>query len=355
MIIIPKEKPVIENLNSYYLKIDKLLEHYQGALESGGVYFKAPTVEAVVFFDDENILNGSYKDKRSQVTGQAAIDRIIKAASESNCSVSVYQIQPDRLYYWARLTSSNALYSDLSSEFTDLEGLIKKMENEKLTGYIDVQLNDNLGGGLLFFYNGEVIGGSSAQGKSDVDRSREYRDDLIRRCRESSGLFNVWKTDLASTASTNKAAASSSPAAEKKPERAPRRKPEKAPSEKKSPEAKADQQRVILMLQNLLSLLEKVVRANKKIRTDFETMLNRKFMDKVDEYDFLDPFAGDFKYLNGQLYFTGNAPQSQLVNGVVECVREIVSELGIAGSFRKYLASWHKEYIDEIYTFNVEI
>src|SRR6056297_658250 len=78
MIIIPKEKPVIENLNSYYLKIDKLLEHYQGALESGGVYFKAPTVEAVVFFADENILNGSYKDKRSQVTGQAAIDRIIK-------------------------------------------------------------------------------------------------------------------------------------------------------------------------------------------------------------------------------------------------------------------------------------
>jgi len=112
---------------------------------------------------------------------------------------------------------------------------------------------------------------------------------------------------------------------------------------------------VVLMLQSLLSLLEKVVRANKKIRTDFETLLNRKFMDKVDEYDFLDPFAGDFKYLNGQLVFTGKASQSQLVNGVVECVREIISELGIAASFRKYLTSWHKEYIEEIYTFNIEI
>lgn len=350
MIIIPKEKPVIENLNSYYLKIDKLLEHYQGALESGGIYFKAPTAEAVVFFDDENVLNGSYKDKKSQVTGQAAIDRIIKAASGSNFSVSVYQIQPDRLYYWANLTNSSALYSDLSSEFTDLEGLVKKMENEKLTGYIDVQLNDSSGGGLLFFYNGEVIGGSSAQGKRNVDRSLEYRDDLIKRCRESSGVFNVWKTDLANIASSGQAA---SPAPETKPERATRQKPEQAPAGQKTPEA--DQQRVILMLQSLLSLLEKVVRANKKNRTDFETVLNRKFMDKVNEYDFLDPFAGDFKYLNGQLFFTGNASQSQLVNGVVECVREIVSELGIAGSFRKYLASWHKEYIDEIYAFNVEI
>src|SRR6056297_781831 len=196
MIIIPKEKPVIENLNSYYLKIDKLLEHYQGALESGGVYFKAPTVEAVVFFDDENILNGSYKDKRSQVTGQAAIDRIIKAASESNCSVSVYQIQPDRLYYWARLTSSNALYSDLSSEFADLEGLIKKMENEKLTGYIDVRLNPDGEQELLFFHNGQLLGGSSSNSQGRVDRSGEYRDDLIKRSRDQGGTFNVHQTDL---------------------------------------------------------------------------------------------------------------------------------------------------------------
>ena len=349
MIVIPKERPVIEDLNTYYLKIDKLMEHYQGALESGGIYFRAPTAEAVVFFDDENVLNGFYKDKKTQLNGAAAIDRILKETSGSNFSVSVYRIQPDRLYFWANLTNSKALHKDLSSEFTDLEGLIKKMENEKLTGYIDVKLNENMGGGLLFFFNGEVIGGSSARGTGDVDRTKEYRDDLINRCREHGGQFNVWKTDLATIASSGRPA----PAAyESKPEKAPRIEPE--PSiEQKGPTT--EQQRVVHMLQSLLSLLEKVVRANKKIRTDFETMLNRKFMQKVDKYDFLDPFAGDFKYSNGQLFYTGNASQKQLVSGVVECVREIVAEIGITKSFRKYLASWHKEYIDEIYSFDVEI
>jgi len=350
MIVIPKEKPVIENLNTYYLKIDKLMEHYQGALESGGIYFRAPTAEAVVFFDDENVLNGFYKDKKAQLNGSAAIDRILKEASGSNFSVSVYRIQPDRLYFWANLTNSKALHKDLSSEFTDLEGLIKKMENEKLTGYIDVKLNEDMGGGFLFFFNGEVIGGSSARGKGDVDRTREYRDDLIKRCREHGGLFNVWKTDLATIASSERTA---TPAArESKSERSPKKKPEPSIEQK---DTSADQQRVVQMLQSLLSLLEKVVRANKKIRTDFETMLNRKFMQKVDKYDFLDPFAADFKYSNGQLFYTGNASQKQLVRGVVECVREIVAELGITNSFRKYLASWHKEYIDEIYSFDVEI
>ncbi|MDZ7830775.1 MAG: hypothetical protein U5L07_03390 [Desulfobacterales bacterium] len=349
MIVIPKEKPVIEGLNSYYLKVDKLMEHYQGALESGGIYFHAPTAEAVVYFDDENVLNGFYKDKKNQIKGQAAIDRIVQAATGSNFSVSVYRIQADRLYYWANLANSKALYNDLSSEFTDLEALIKKMESEKLTGYIDVKLNENAGGGVLFFYNGEVIGGASARGKGDVDRSREYRDDLISRCRQHGGVFNVWKTDLATIASASQSTAKKSAGRAEKSGQA---KPA-ASAERKRPSA--DEQRVLQMLQSLLSLLESVVRSNKKIRTDFETMLNRKFVEKVDKYDFLDPFAGDFKYANGQLFYTGDAPQTQLVSGVVECVREIVSELGIAKSFRKYLASWHKEYIEEIYAFNVEI
>lgn len=349
MIIIPKEKPVIEDLNSYYLKIDKLLEHYQGALESGGIYFRAPAAEAVVFFDDENVLNGFYKDRKTQLSGQTAIDRIIQAASGSNFSVSVYRIQADRLYYWANLTNSKALYKELSSEFTDLEALIKKMENEKLTGYVDVKLNADAGGGLLFFFNGEVIGGASAKAKGAVDRSRECRDDLINRCRQHGGVFNVWKTDLATIASTSRSTAKKSAGRSEKSGQ------ENSAASAERKQTAVDQQRVLQMLQGLLSLLESVVRSNKKIRTDFETMLNRKFVEKVDRYDFLDPFAADFKYANGQLFYTGDAPQTQLVRGVVECVREIVSELGITGSFRKYLASWHKEYIDEIYAFNVEI
>ena len=40
MVIIPREKPIIENLNIYYLDVKKLLEHYQGEVGSGGVFFK---------------------------------------------------------------------------------------------------------------------------------------------------------------------------------------------------------------------------------------------------------------------------------------------------------------------------
>lgn len=343
MIIIPKERPVVEDLNSYYLRLDKLLEHYRGVLESGAVYFYSPAAEAVVYFDEENALKGLYQDKTRTVQGKDAIDRILESAAKNNFSVSVYRIRPDRLYYWANLANSSELYSGLTSEFADLEGLLKKMENERLTGYIEVKLNDNAENGLLFFYNGEMLGGSCSQGTSEVDRSREYRNELVKRCQEHGGIFNVYKTDLTAAQTMQ------TPAEPKQ---------EPPPAQGQAKEAIAqpaapDRERVMEMLQSLLAILEKVTRANKKKRNDFETLLNRKFMEKVDKYDFLDPFAKELTYSGGKLRYTGDAPQDQLVAGVVECVGEIVSELGLDKPFRKHLSQWHKTYVDEIYTYNI--
>ena len=58
MVVIPKQQPVLENLNAYYLKVRKLLEHFQGEIGSGGVYFKSHAAEGVIFFDQNELVNG---------------------------------------------------------------------------------------------------------------------------------------------------------------------------------------------------------------------------------------------------------------------------------------------------------
>lgn len=349
MIIIPREKPAVQDLNSYYLKIDKLVEHYQGALGTGGVYFKSRVGEGVVFFDEDNLLNGYYKDKKEELKGRAALTKINQTASKNNYSVTVYYILPERVYYWANLSNAEQLYSDLSSEFTDLESLIKKMENEKLTGYIDVKLNQNSGGGLLFIYNGEVIGGASAQGEGDLDRSVGYRDDLIKRCRDVGGIFNVKKIHLSKISTL-----AAKP--EVKPARPVAAAPKPAPAQPKPKlRPKQDFRHVLRMLQDLLVLSENMVRANKRIKADFETLLNKQFVEKVDQYDFLDPFAAEFRYSNGKVSFNGNASAKELVAAIVECVKDMASSLGMAAVLRKHLVAWQKNYIDEIIDFNIEV
>jgi len=349
MIILPREKPAIQDLNSYYLKIDKLLEHYQGALGSGGVYFKSPTSEAVVFFDEANLLNGYYKDKRQELKASAALAKIMEAAATDNFAVSIYYILPERVYYWANLSNAERLYNDLSSEFTDLEGLVKKMESERLTGFIDIKLNQNKGGGLLFVYNGEVIGGSSAKGDGELDRSVAYRDDLIERSRKFGGMFNVSKIDL------SKITPILSKPVVKQPPKALPQPPAPAPARKAPASTSVKSHNVLMLLQDLLVLMEKLVKANKRIKADFETLLNKQFVDKVDQYDFLDPFSAEFRYTGGKVIFNGKASERELVSSIVDCVSDMAAQLHMTDVFKKYIAPWKKQYINELIDFNIEI
>ena len=106
MIIIPKEKPIIENLNSYYINIKKLLEHYQGELGSGGVHFIAPSAEGAIFFDKDDLLNGFFRNREGEFEGQAVIDRLAEAADGINFVISIYEIDPERVYFWANVPAA---------------------------------------------------------------------------------------------------------------------------------------------------------------------------------------------------------------------------------------------------------
>jgi hypothetical protein len=378
MIIIPREEPVVQNINSYFLKIESMVEHYQGEIGTGGIYFKSSVSEAVIFFDEDNLLNSHYLDKKERLAGAAALKKIIATSSINNFNVSVYQIKPERVYFWANLADAESLYGNLDSEFTDLESLIQKLEGEKLTGYIDVQLNQDAGGGLVFFFNGEVIGGSSAKGEGHLDRSAAYRDDMIARFRRVGGKFNVKRIQLNNISSIQMPAPAPEPKTAKKdapnahavkvsvqtgkaplskpPKQAPRPMVSAPPQRSVMPTpAAVDSKRILEMLQMLLSLLERVVKSNRKLKVDFETFLNKTFMEKADKYEFLDPFAGEFRYTNGQIFFSGKAGHEELVKAVVECVKEIVVSLGIIGVFGKYLESWRKGFSNEIMDFDIEI
>jgi hypothetical protein len=355
MIIIPREKPAIKNMNSYYLDMQKLIEHYQGELGAGVVYFKAPSMQCALFFDEYQVVSGCCEEKKKKMTGKAAIDRIVKLAPVTNFSVSVYWIRPDRLYFWANLSNSEVIHSNLSTEFTDLDGLIRKMEAEKLTGYIDVRLNGDFRGGLLFFFNGEIIGGLSQKDQGNVDRSSALREELIAHSRESGGKFNVSRIFMdEKTNGTTSPAVAFKDRGEKAPQAA-KTKPERTspPAGKKPPREKTGNP--MAMLESLLATMEGLVKGNRKIRNDFETLLNQKFVEKVDRYDFLDPFAGEFRYSGGKILYTGDAGAETLVRAISECVQEIAEANALVAPLRQELHPWRKKFANEVIEFDLRL
>ncbi len=324
MVIIPKEKPVIENLNSYYVDIQKLLEHYQGELESGGIYFRSPAVEGIIFFDKDALLSGVYKDREKEVDGKEAIDLIIKAVENQNFKIDVISISPDKVYFWANLSNSKSIYQGLSTEFTDLDGLIKKMQAEGLTGYIDVSIGNGEDGGVIFLANGQVIDDSYCRGKEPISGAEKTQEYLIRRTKESGGVFNVFKI-------------------------IPRKEVEEPPVSTVEEVVEPVKEGVdfISILEELMQSFEEMMQ-REKIKTEFNIALRKILVDRADEYPFLDPFAGEFEYSGGRIEYSGSAGMEEMATALIDILNLLAEDIGLRDQWEDQYRRWSEKHSNEL-------
>ena len=325
MVVIPKQHPVLENLNVYYLNVKKLLEHFQGEIGSGGVYFKSHAAEGVIFFDQNELINGFFQDRDIKISGSEAIERLLAAGDNYNLTVNIYEIGAEEVYYWAGIPTAEKIYRDLSTEFTDLEGLIKKMSSEKLTGYIDVSISDGQETGLLFLMNGKMMGGAYSWSNGSPSPSQKNRDLLVQKTKELGGSFNVCRIALNNLEKNNE------------PDLEQQRPP----------------QRVIAMLEELLAIFEKLVSSKKKKSMDFQKLLRQKFVQHAERYAFLDPFAGEFEYFDQRIKYSGQTSDAHLVDGVFTIVKEMALELGLLSTLIEKLDSWSLKYAEDLAQFDI--
>jgi hypothetical protein len=304
--------------------VRKLLEHFQGEIGSGGVHFKSHAAEGVIFFDQNELVNGFFQDRDIKMSGSEAIERLLEAGDNYNFTVNIYEIGAEEVYYWAGIPTAEKIYRDLSTEFTDLEGLIKKMSSEKLTGYIDVSIGDGKENGLIFLINGRIVGGSYSWGNGSPSPSMKNRNLLIRKTKESGGSFNVCRIALTNQ-EKNKASDFEQP----------------------------KRQRVIEMLEELLALFEKVVDPKMKKRMDFQKLLKQKLVQHADRFAFLDPFAGEFEYRDQRITFSGKADEAHLVDGIFTVVKEMALELGLLSTLIDNLDSWSLKYAEDLALFDI--
>ena len=325
MVVIPTQQPVLENLNAYYLDIRKLLEHFQGEIGSGGVHFKSHTAEGVIFFDQDQLLGGFLQEKNNALSGPEAIERLLEAGKAYNFIVTVYHIDSEEVYYWAGIQTAEKIYKDLSTEFTDLEGLIKKMSSEKLTGYIDIRIGSGEKRGLIFLINGKIRGGACSWGNGMPSPSSAHQGLLIQKTKELGGTFNVSRIALSNLPTDSTL----------------------------SDEGQTHPETAIVMMEAMLAIFETVVRENTKNKVDFQKLLKQNLVEIADRFAFLDPFAGEFEYAQQSITFSGRASDRDLVQGVCAVVKKMAHDLGLFSALLQKLELWSEEYADELLYYDV--
>lgn len=327
MIFIPKEKPVIQHLNSFYLDIERLIEHYQGALGTGGIHFSSATIEGAVFFDEASIVNVIVQDRDEVLVGIPARDRLIAALEVGNFSVSLYQIDPDKIFFWANLPNAVDYDRMLESEFTDLEALIEKLASLNLTGYIQVSVEGQQTDGFIFLTNGAIIGTLFTQGEEKHRETGTDYDRLISASKQADAVFTV------------KSIAFDIKAENGRPETGHGKIPP----------------RIATMIHELMIIFDLLVKKNKKIKIDFYTLLRKKFIDKADQYEFLDPFAAEFKFNPERVEFTGNSSPEELLEGFMACVNELAEDLEMVDLLSRNTKGWARRHAKELKRFGLSL
>jgi hypothetical protein len=324
MILFPKNAPVIERLNSFYVDIDRLFEHYQGQMACGAVHFKAPSMEGVVFFDEIEPLTGTAVTRDGSLHGPEAARRLIEAGARVNFTLAVFKVPQEKHYFWTRLPEAKPIYDNLSTEFADLSALVRKMTSEHLTGFIEVQRPGAPGADFILFDNGAVVDVCGPEIGARPDALQRRVADLIEATRSGGGSFSVRQILPGAGAGAP------------------------APSEP-GPAGQGDD---LKMIEELLDIFSRAAAAG---REDFSSLFRRKCIANADRYDFLDPFVGEFEYDGGRVAFAGDAPFETLLRGLLSTLAEIAEDLGISDQVRHAVENWNKRWAEPLQRCGISI
>jgi hypothetical protein len=304
--IIPPGQAVHENLDTCFTDLDELLAKLKTNSFTGYVRVSFWEYEGTLLCDHGDIVNAIQESKEGRKTGAVAASSIMAKAKSKDGMVSVYTLAPEMVTMVATVVESEPLHKELSSEYTSLDKLIVKLECEHHTGYVEVTLAGHQGTGQVFLQMGDPIetllstDGTLASGNRALPR-------LMEMAANSGATFNVYgaRIDKAVDASSAIQTGMAFP-------------------------------QLLKVWQEILAAVERATDQSLgqgHFVDAFQDTLAEQ--DKAEAYPFLDPFAAEFDYANGQITYTGG-PVSNFSQGLGHCLQATITRLQVekrAGDF----------------------
>ncbi len=315
--LIPKEKPFLTGLNSYYLYIDKFIEHLQGEIGSGCFYCQSADQEILVYFDEQEIIRCIIQDNGERAPISQSLESVIQTLSRKNFLVSIYYLDPSSIFFWGQIPSFQRVKAKLKTTVISLPDLFFRLRQKKFSGFIDVALQGHDDGGILFLHQGERRGGSYSWGTGGLSPTDNDYNRLLGLLQSNVGTYDIGQFNAEAVIKSESAQENSSTVVEKKD-----------------------------YFSNLETALNEFIElyiqvARKKIKTSPLVQLKQKFVDHLDDYSVLDPL-NKFYELNeeGTVDFADNAPKEEIAAAIVDCTWKVVEDNKLQKKFRTTIKKW---------------
>ncbi len=316
--LIPKEKPFLTGLNSYYLHIDKFIEHLQGEIGSGCFYCRSADQEILVYFDEQEIICSIIQDNGERAQVSQSLEPVRESLSMKNFLVTIYYLDPSSIFFWGQIPSFQRVKAKLKTSDISLPDLFFRLRQKKFSGFIDVDLQEHDDGGILFLHQGERKGGSYSWGTGGLSPSDDDYNRLLGLLQSNAATYEIGQFNAEPVTRSEPAQDNSSTVVVKKGEYF---------------------SNLEIALKEFIELYILVVR--KKIKKSPLVPLKQKFADHLDEHSVLDP-VNKFYDLDedGTIEFADKAPKEKITAAIVDCTWKVIEDKKLQKKFRAAIKKW---------------
>lgn len=323
--LLPREPAFLQNLNSYYIDVAKFTEHLQGDLGSGSIYCDGAGKELLIYFDEHEIIKGLVQYKGEPARGTKQLQPILSELQHYNFRIQVNFLDQNAVYFWAQMPPFQRANKKLSASSITLPDLIFRLKDKSFSGFIDISLVKEKSSALLFFHEGQRIGGSYSWGYGGLDTANTSYNQLVSMAQHQESIFALGNfLDKEQIAELEKQTAST------------------------RKDAGNDQffSQLDTALNEYLALYSNLLR--KKSKNDPIVLLRQQFIDHLNEWPFLDPFSGSYEFSNNKIRFGEDAPRMDLAKAIIQCAHEVVEQHMVGKKFRAALSKWSfREVLEE--------
>jgi hypothetical protein len=321
---VPKGNPVHENLSTSYVKVGALLADLQVREFTGYVHIGFRGYDAYVLIDAGAIIAAVEQTEMVSRTGSEAVDGLLVRSEQRDGTVSIYEHSAVTIQALAGIVDGQPVYSGLSSDFTDLDKLMRKLSRDKeTTWFIEVTATEDLGVGVVYIQDGQIDGVYSPLDSPTLSGAPAIKT-MLEVAEAFGATFDVFSVPVDVTVAPVAEPAEAAPRLAVVPaETAPPPPPVYAKRAQSDNEAITQ---LVRLMSDVAATIEDAV-ATRDGANGFAIELRAGQLEVADRYPFLDPFAAEFEYHAGEIAFVGNVDPAEFAAGLGEALHVAVAGL----------------------------
>jgi hypothetical protein len=344
----PKGEALYQNLSTEYTDLPQLLLTLKPKSFSGIVEIDMTGNKGAFFVVSGEVINaasGIEIDPPAMV-GEEAVEKLLTLSTRPDGVLNVYKLSSIEVEFAASsLVRPESIFKDLSTDFVRLNQFVKKLQDEKLTGYIEIFARKNRGVAKLSLKAGETVG---LQITSEFGVPTYFEPDaippLLDEFIKQGATFSVYRSKGFSIPikGTDKVVAEAKRETievkehkleplrelnvkeeifavklEEKP--APSKRPDVVEKQKVKNGVGNGRNEFLTAIQLIFLKMEKFMDSFSE-KGGFQRAFKKACVEKSESYHFLDPFEGQFDYQGKNIHLDANVGTEDFVTAIAECL-----------------------------------